>query len=75
MIQFMDENFEVTDKQTDRLSLQEMYDAYKMWWRNMYTKSVPDKPTFISDLIRIIPEVMIYHKTVVGLKYLRQEEI
>jgi muramidase (phage lysozyme) len=75
MIQFMDENFETTHKDTDRLSLQEMYDAYRMWWRNMHTESVPAKEVFLGVLKRIIPEFMKRQTIVVGLKYFRQEEI
>ena len=75
MIQFMDDNFETTHKDTDRLSAQEMYDAFKMWWRNMNTSSVPSKTDFM-EYMNANTKIKRSGKNIfVGLKYVRQEEI
>jgi len=74
MIQFMDDDFEMTNT-FDALSIQEMYDAYRMWWRNIHTENVPAKEVFLGVLKRTIPEEMIRDGLVFGLKYVRAEEI
>ena len=77
MIQFMEDNFEFRSvvMSLNRLSLQEMYDVYQVWWRNMYTESVPDSDVFIDILKRTVPADMINNTHMLGLRYVRQEEI
>ena len=76
MIQFMEDNFEFRRVKTmNRLTLQEMYDAFKMWHRNMYTESVPDSDVFIDILKRTVPADMINNTHMFGVRYVRLEEI
>lgn len=74
-LQFMDDNFETTNKDTDRLSAQEMYDAFKMWWRNMNTTTVPSKTDFMEYMNANTKLKRSGKQTFVGLKYMRQEEL
>ena len=40
-LQFMDDNYEYTGNEQDRMSCQEVIESFKMWWRNINTTPVP----------------------------------
>jgi phage/plasmid-associated DNA primase len=74
-LQFMDENFVTTNNDADRLTIQDMYDAFKFWWRNMNTTPVPSKTDFMEYLNANTKLKRIGKTTIVGLKCTRTEEI
>lgn len=49
-LQFIDDNFDYTANEQDKLSIQEVVDAFKMWWRN--TNNTP--PPGTNDLMDYI---------------------
>jgi hypothetical protein len=76
MIQFMEDNFEYRSViAMNRLTLEKMYYVYQVWWRNMYTERVPDSDVFIDILKRTVPADMINNTHMLGLRYVRQDEI
>jgi P4 family phage/plasmid primase-like protien len=55
---FLDENFTNTTVETDRVSCQEMYELFKVWWRNLFNSSPPSK----TDLMDYIASNTKYRK-------------
>jgi P4 family phage/plasmid primase-like protien len=74
-MQFMEDNFVQTNDDNDRLSIQEMYDAFKMWWRNMNTSAVPTKADFMEYLNANTKLRRAGKNHIAGIKYTRVEEI
>ena len=49
-LQFMDDNFVSTNKDSDRVSSQEVFEAFKMWWRSCQNTQVPSKTDLLDYL-------------------------
>jgi len=47
---FLDDNFELTASEADRVSIQDMYELCKMWWRNTLNAQAPTK----NDLLEYV---------------------
>lgn len=74
-LQFMEDNFKRTNNDADRVSTQEMYEAFKMWWRGMNTTPVPSKTDFMEYVNANTKLKRVGKNTILGLKYLREQEI
>lgn len=48
--QFIDAEIEITNDNTDMLSLDTMYEAFKAWYLSAYSSKAPPKPEFIQYL-------------------------
>ena len=41
--QFLDDTFFITENETDRMSIAELYDAFRCWWRSSMSGTLPNK--------------------------------
>ena len=48
---FLDENFATTTNETDRVSCQEMFEMFKVWWRNISNSSPPSKTDLMDYIV------------------------
>jgi len=74
-LSFMDDNFENTGKDADKVPIQHMYEIFKMWWRNTLNTPPPSK----MDLIDYINANTKYRKQgkthLLGIRFKNVEEM
>lgn len=49
-MQFLDDNFTFTNNDRDRISIQEIYEAFRMWFRNTNSGPTPNKQDLLDYL-------------------------
>lgn len=73
-MQFMDDNFVTTNKDADRASPQEIFEAFKMWWRSCQNSQVPSKSDLL-DYLNNNTKLKKVGKLYVGLRSKNTEEL
>lgn len=73
-MQFLDDNFTFTNNDRDRMSITELYEAFRMWYRNTNSGTVPNKQDLL-DYLNANGRIKKLGKNVFGGLQARQEEI
>lgn len=73
-MQFMDDNFVSTHNDADRTSPQEVFEAFKMWWRSCQNSQVPSK-TDLMDYLNGNTKLKKVGKYFVGVRSKNTEEL
>jgi hypothetical protein len=70
----MDDNFVSTHNDADRTSPQEVFEAFKMWWRSCQNSQVPSK-TDLLDYLNGNTKLKKVGKYYVGIRSKNTEEL